>query len=74
MKIEDLFSTSAQGALPIFAVTPSTLESALKGPLEKHAKWIGAAGFRAAAGKLLLLSGGEGGVAARNLFDCVESA
>ncbi len=62
MKIDELFSTSAQGAVPVFAVTPATLESALKGPLEKQAKWLAASSFKAAAGKMQFLPGADGGV------------
>ncbi|NOT39710.1 MAG: leucyl aminopeptidase family protein [Alphaproteobacteria bacterium] len=59
----ELFSTSAQGALPLHAVTPSTLERAHSGPLEGHARWIKATGFTGAAGKLLLLPAADGGIA-----------
>jgi leucyl aminopeptidase len=60
--IGELFSTSATAALPLYAITSATLETALAGPLEAHAKWLKAAGFNAAAGKILLLPSGDGGV------------
>ncbi|MFM9865082.1 MAG: leucyl aminopeptidase family protein [Micropepsaceae bacterium] len=59
----DLFSTSAQGALPIYAVTPASLEAALGGQLERHAKWLKASGFAASAGKVQLLPGDGDSVA-----------
>jgi leucyl aminopeptidase len=63
MTIGDLFSTSAHGAVPVYAVTQAMLEPALKGPLEAHAKWLKAAGFAAGAGKVQLLPGAGGEVA-----------
>ncbi len=63
MTITDLFSTSAQGALPLYALTPASLDDALAGPLEMHAKWLKASGFAAASGKLHLLPGADGAVA-----------
>ena len=63
MTIADLFSTPTQRALPIYAVTPSSLEDALSGSLEKHSKWLKASGFTAATGKLQLLPSVDGGVA-----------
>jgi leucyl aminopeptidase len=61
MSITDLFSTSAS-AVPIYAVTPAMLQSALSGPLEPHAKWIRAVGFTAGAGKVQMLPGPDGSV------------
>jgi leucyl aminopeptidase len=63
MTINDLFSSNAAGAVPIYAIAQSALESALSGVLEPHAKWLRAAGFTAAAGKLQLLPDNAGGVA-----------
>ncbi len=63
MTITDLFATSTQGALPLYAVTPASLEEVLAGPLEKHARWLKASGFSAAPGKLQLLPGPDGAVA-----------
>ena len=63
MTIADLFSPPTPRALPIYAVTPSSLEGALAGPLEKHSKWLKASGFTAAAGKQQFLPGADGGVA-----------
>lgn len=62
MNIAELFSTSA-AALPIYAVTPATLETALTGPLEPYAKWIKGVGFTAGAGKVQMLPGADGVVA-----------
>lgn len=63
MNIAELFSSSGKTGLPLHAVTPATLESALAGTLEAHAKWIKAAGFAATAGKTLLLPASDGSVA-----------
>lgn len=63
MDIAELFSSSAKGAVPLHAVTPATLERALAGPLEAHAKWIKAAGFTGTAGKVLLLPATDGSIA-----------
>lgn len=63
MTITDLFATSKQGALPLYALTPTSLEEVLAGPLEKHARWLKASGFSAASGKLQLLPGPDGVVA-----------
>ena len=63
MNISELFAASSQDAVPIYAVSQATLESALAGPLERHAKWLRAAGFAAGAGKIQLLPGAEGGLA-----------
>ena len=62
MNISDLFSTSELSAIPIYAVTKATLEQALAGPLEAHAKWLKAVSFTGAAGKLQLLPGSDGAV------------
>jgi leucyl aminopeptidase len=64
MNIAELFSNSASdGAVPLFAVSQATFDSALAGPLEKHAKWLRAAGFSATAGKVQLLQGNDGALA-----------
>lgn len=64
MNIAELFSTSAaRDAVPLYAVSQAMLDSALAGPLERHAKWLHAAGFTAAAGKVQLLPGGDGALA-----------
>ena len=64
MNIADLFSTApASGATPLFAVSQAMLETALAGPLERHAKWLRSSGFKAAAGKLHLLPGADGALA-----------
>jgi leucyl aminopeptidase len=63
MNISTLFSSSAQGAVPIYAVSQATLEGALAGPLERHATWLRASAFTAAAGKIVLLPGAGGEVA-----------
>ncbi len=60
MNIGDLFSATAQGAIPLYAVSTATLDSALKGPLERHATWLKASGFKAAAGKIQFLPAGDG--------------
>lgn len=62
MNIAELFSTSAT-SVPVYAVTPGTLEGALTGPLERHAKWIKAVGFTGAAGKIAMLPEADGSVA-----------
>jgi leucyl aminopeptidase len=61
--IGDLFTTSSNGARPLYLVTHSMLDDVLAGPLETHARWLTAAGFTADAGKLQLLPGADGGVA-----------
>lgn len=63
MNISELFATSAPNAVPIYAVTNSTLEPLLGGRLEAHAKWIKASAFTGAAGKVLLLPGADGAIA-----------
>jgi leucyl aminopeptidase len=63
MNISDLFTASSQGAVPIYTLGPEMLEGALVGPLERHAKWLRAAGFTAAAGKYQLLPGNDGSLA-----------
>ncbi len=60
MNITDLFAASSPGAVPIYAVSQAMLESALAGPLERHAKWLRGAGFNAASGKIQLLPGDDG--------------
>ena len=62
MTLDDVLSASAQGAVPIYCVNHATLESALAGALERHAKWLRAAAFTAAAGKVQLLPGDDGGL------------
>jgi leucyl aminopeptidase len=63
MSVKDLFVEGAAfDALPIFAVSRAMLDEALRGPLERWSSWIKAAGFNAAAGKLLLLPGAESGI------------
>ena len=57
MQVGDLFSSVAQGAIPLYAVSTATLDAALKGPLESHAKWLRAIGFTGAAGKVQYLPG-----------------
>ena len=57
MHVADLFTTAAQGAVPLYAVSTATLDAALKGPLEAHAKWLKAIGFMATAGKVQYLPG-----------------
>jgi leucyl aminopeptidase len=63
MAVKDLFSTSAQGAVPIYVVTPATLEPLLSGRLEAHANWSKASGFTGAAGKALFLPDANGRLA-----------
>jgi leucyl aminopeptidase len=63
MNISELFAASSEGAVPIYAVSTAMLESALAGPLERHAKWLRAAGFNAGASKIQLLPSDDGGVA-----------
>lgn len=72
MNIAELFSTTASSdAVPLYAVSQAMLESALAGPLEsalagpleRHAKWLRAGGFTAAAGKFQLLPGSDGSLA-----------
>ena len=63
MNITELFSTAAQSdAVPLFAVSQAMLDGALAGPLERHARWLRAAGFTGAAGKIQLLPGSDGGI------------
>ena len=63
MNVRDLFTASSQSATPIYAVNHAMLDGALTGALERHAKWLKAAGFTAAAGKVLLLPGDDGNLA-----------
>jgi leucyl aminopeptidase len=63
MTIIELFSTSPRSAVPLYAISQAMLETALAGPLERHAPWVRAAGFTAAAGKSLLLPGVDGSIA-----------
>ena len=63
MTVKDLFvEGSAPDAIPLFAVSHATMESALHGALERWSSWIKAAGFTAGAGKVLLLPGSNGGL------------
>jgi len=58
MDVQQLFSDAAPAnAIPLYAVSQAMLEAALAGPLEQQARWLRAAGFSAAAGKLLMLPG-----------------
>ena len=57
MQVGDLFTSAAPGAVPLYAVSSATLDAALKGPLETHAKWLKAIGFTASAGKVQYLPG-----------------
>lgn len=56
MSVKNLFvESAAPDAIPVFAVSRLTLDDALRGPLERWATWIKAAGFTAQNGKTLLL-------------------
>jgi leucyl aminopeptidase len=59
MNVNDLFTASSQSAVPIYAVSSAMLEGALSGLLEPHARWLRAAAFTAASGKILLLPGDD---------------
>ncbi|MBI1211736.1 MAG: leucyl aminopeptidase family protein [Alphaproteobacteria bacterium] len=64
MGVRDLFVDGAvPDAVPIFAVSRSTLDDGLRGALERWSSWIKAAEFTAQAGRVLLLPGSDGNVA-----------
>jgi leucyl aminopeptidase len=60
----DCLTTDAAGAVPIHAVTPAGLDAYVAGEGAAHAAWIAAAGFKAAAGAVLVLPAAGGGVGA----------
>lgn len=55
MTISECFTRASQTSIPVYVVSQDMLEGALTGPLQRHASWLKAAGFKAGAGKLLLL-------------------
>jgi leucyl aminopeptidase len=64
MSVRDLFiEGSAPDAVAIFAVSQATVDEALRGPLERWSSWIKSAAFDAQSGKVLLLPGGDNGLA-----------
>ena len=52
MNISDCFSPASPASVPIFAISQATFEQALAGPLESHASWLKAVGFKASSGKI----------------------
>ncbi len=55
MKINELFSGSADSSVPLYVVSRPMLDGALSGLLEPHANWLRSVGFSAAAGKVQFL-------------------
>lgn len=67
MKINELFSGSADSSVPLYVVSRPMLDGALSGLLEPHANWLRSVGFSAAAGKVQFLPG-DGGQFAGAVF------